>query len=218
VSRWFRSYADKHRNPKVARLSDPDFRLWDQLLCVASENDGHIPPAEDLKHLLNRRLDHLSLALKRLVDGGLIDALTDGYTPRNWNEKQYKSDTSTPRVQKYRSKCNVSGNVSETPPDTETEAETEKKEEVGGGKPPTSYAFFGRTIKLKPRDLEKWRRVYHAVPDINAELVSLDAWFEEQPEAKRKAWFHTTAGALNRKHQEIIASRDATAPVWDGMP
>src|SRR6185369_840516 len=99
-----------HRNPKVARLSDSDFRLWDELLCVASENEGLIPPLDDLKHLLNRRLDHLSKGLKRLVDGRLIEALEVGYSPRNWNEKQYKSDTSTPRVQAFRAKRNVTGN------------------------------------------------------------------------------------------------------------
>lgn len=134
MSRWFRSYADTHRNPKVARLSDADFRLWHELLCVASENDGHIPPADDLKHLLNRRLDHLSKALKRLVDGRLIDALSDGYAPRNWSERQYKSDTSTPRVQKHRSKGNVSCNVSETAPDTETESEEKSPQPPEGGR------------------------------------------------------------------------------------
>lgn len=123
MSRWWRSYADTHRNPKIAKLSDADFRLWHQLLCVAAENDGIIPPLDDLKHVLNRRLDHLSTALKRLVDGRLIDPLSEGYAPRNWSERQYKSDTSTPRVQKHRAKCNVSGNVSETPPETETDTE-----------------------------------------------------------------------------------------------
>lgn len=119
MSRWFRSYADAHRNPKVARLSDSDFRLWHQLLCMASENDGVLPPAEDIKLMLNRRLDHLLEALKRLISGGLIEPLGDGYAPRNWNKRQYKSDTSTPRVKAMRAKRNVS----ETPPDTETETE-----------------------------------------------------------------------------------------------
>jgi len=120
MSRWFRSYADTHRNPKVARLSDADFRLWHELLCVAAENDGQIPPLDDLKYLLNRRLDHLSKALQRLISGGLIDALEVGYEPRNWDERQYKSDTSTDRVQKFRAKRNVSV----TPPDTDTDTDS----------------------------------------------------------------------------------------------
>jgi hypothetical protein len=133
ASRWWRSYADTHRNPKIARLSDADFRLWHQLLCVASENDGAIPPAEDLKHVLNKRLDHLSSGLKRLVDGRLISPLNRGYAPTNWDERQYKSDTSTTRVQKFREKRNVSGNVSGTAPDTETDNTLAK---ANGGKPP----------------------------------------------------------------------------------
>jgi hypothetical protein len=127
MSRWFRSYADTHRNPKVARLSDADFRLWHELLCVASEHGGLIPCLDDLKHLLNRRLDHLSTALKRLISGGLIDALETGYSPRNWGERQYKSDTSTDRVKRFRQR---SATVAETPSEAETEAETEETTSV----------------------------------------------------------------------------------------
>ena len=68
--------------------------------------------------------------------------------------------------------------------------------------------------------IARWRSVYHAIPDFEAELSSLDAWFEGQPEAKKKAWFHVTAGSLNRKHQEIMAIRksDEASGGWDGMP
>jgi hypothetical protein len=119
MSRWFRFYADAMRNPKVAALSDQDFRLWVELLAIASENDGHIPPLESLKHVLKRRLDHLSRGLKGLIRALLIDALTDGYTPHNWSKFQYKSDVSTDRVHKYRKKRNVS----ETAPETDTDTE-----------------------------------------------------------------------------------------------
>jgi hypothetical protein len=208
VSRWFRSYTDKHRNAKVAKLTDADFRLWDQLLCIAAENDGLIPPLEGLKSLLKRRLDHLSLAVDRLVNDGLIDPSDTGFTPHNWLKKQYKSDVSTDRVKRFR---NGQRNVSVTPPDTETESDTEKKEE-GGGKPPNSYAFFGQTIRLKPSDLEKWRRTYHAIGDVEAELSTIDAWWRTQEPDERKQWFHRTMGMLNRKHQELLA----TAKKGDG--
>lgn len=115
MSRWFRFHADAMRNPKVARLSDREFRLWVRLLAVAAENDGMIPPIEDLKHVLNSRLDHLLAGVERLISVGLIDGKDSGYEPHNWSKFQYKSDTSTERVQKHRAK----GNVSETPPDTE---------------------------------------------------------------------------------------------------
>jgi hypothetical protein len=128
VSRWFRLYADAMRNPKVMRLDDSAFRLWVKLLAVASENDGKIPPIDDLKLMLNTRLDHLSSRLDGLIRGGLIDALADGYTPHNWKKFQYKSDTSNERVAKHRAKSNVTV----TPPDTDTDTDTEsdKKDEI----------------------------------------------------------------------------------------
>jgi hypothetical protein len=119
MSRWFRFYADAMRNPKVARLSDKQFRLWVELLAVASENDGSLPCLDDLRYMLNRRLDHLSTGVEQLISMGLIDRLTDGYEPHNWSKFQYKSDTSNQRVTMHRAKRNVTV----TPPDTETETE-----------------------------------------------------------------------------------------------
>ncbi len=113
--KWFRLYPEAMRNPKVAALTDRDFRLWVNLLAVASENEGWIPGLEALKHLLKARLDHLSTGVERLISTGLIDRLAGGYEPHNWKKFQYKSDTSTERVAKHREK----GNVSVTPPDSE---------------------------------------------------------------------------------------------------
>jgi hypothetical protein len=46
--------------------------------------------------------------------------------PHNWKGRQYQSDTSTARVQRFRkAKRNVSCAVSETAPDTDTETETD---------------------------------------------------------------------------------------------
>lgn len=128
MSRWFRLYADAMRNPKVARLTDKEFRLWVELLALAAENDGVIPPLDDVKHMLKKRLDHLSTGVERLISIGLIDALAVGYAPHNWQKRQYKSDVSTDRVRKHRGK----GNVSETSPDTETDTEVPIANAIGG--------------------------------------------------------------------------------------
>lgn len=130
MSRWFRFHADAMRNPKVGRLSDKEFRLWVELLSVAAENDGLIPCLSDLKHVLKRRLDHLSTGVKQLISVGLIDALEVGYEPHNWSKFQYKSDVSTERVKRHREKRNVS----ETAPDTDTDTDTEEKEPKGSKK------------------------------------------------------------------------------------
>lgn len=117
MSKWFRFYSEAMRNPKVAALSDREFRLWVQLLSVASENDGRLPPLPELKLVLNTRLDHLLTGVERLISIGLIDRLEVGYEPHHWSKFQYKSDTSTDRVRKHRQERNVSV----TPPEADTE-------------------------------------------------------------------------------------------------
>lgn len=138
MSRWFRFYADAMRNPKVARLSDKQFRLWVELLAVASENDGSLPCLDDLRYVLNRRLDHLSTGVDQLISMGLIDRLTSGYEPHNWSKFQYKSDTSNERVTKHRAKRNVTV----TPPDTETETELPLSKDNGG----SDKAFWDNAV------------------------------------------------------------------------
>ena len=130
MSRWFRFHSDAIRNPKIARLSDKQYRLWTELMAVAAENDGHIPPLNDLRYVLNRRLDHLSTGVDQLISGGLIDQLADGYEPHNWSKHQYKSDSSKERVAKHR----AGGNVTVTPPETDTDTETVRTPPNGGGK------------------------------------------------------------------------------------
>ena len=73
------------------------------------------------------------------------------------------------------------------------------------------YAFFGQTIKLAPRHLSEWRRLFHTIADVEAELSTLDSWWQTQSEAKRENWFLATKGMLNKKHQTNLAARKAEA-------
>lgn len=86
--------------------------------------------------------------------------------------------------------------------DKEEEGKEGKKEEN------TSYAFFGRTIRLNPRDLAEWKRRYHGLKDIEAELGSLDDWFQGQDEKTQKGWFFIASGSLNKKHQAALRAND----------
>ena len=81
--------------------------------------------------------------------------------------------------------------------------------ENSNGKRP--YAFQGETIRLNQADLAQWQKSFHAIPDIQAELRSIDIWLqgESVPEAKRKNWFAGVSGLLNRKHQEWLAKAEA---------
>lgn len=206
--RWFRFYSAAMRDPKVAKLSDKQFRLWVQLLAVASENDGIIPCLDDLKYLLNRRLDHLSTGVKELISMGLIDCLVGGYEPHNWSKFQYKSDTSKERVAKHRAKRNVT----ETAPDTETDTETDtEKKNIPAS--PESYEFLGRVIRLKSEDFKKWRRSYPDL-DLTAALQSRDDWLKtEADEATRRKWFISTSNWLAAKQKEARNGKALVRPI-----
>ena len=81
-------------------------------------------------------------------------------------------------------------------------------EDARAARPPAqSYAFEGKVIRLTQKDFDQWRKVYHAIPDLLAELNALDVWASNQSEAKQKAWFQSVSGSLNRKHQELLVQK-----------
>lgn len=75
----------------------------------------------------------------------------------------------------------------------------EGKEEKKSG----DYEFEGAVIRLSAKHYGEWREVYSAIPDLRSELFSLDAWWQGQPDARKKNWFNASKGMLNAKQQEI---------------
>lgn len=134
MSRWFRLYDEMLDDPKAQRLPPQDFKIWINLLCLASRNDGKLPCIDDIAFALRISDNDAVTVIERLHIAGLIDKRNGGpdgfrYFPHGWDKRQYKSDNSADRVKKHREKrndeCNVSCNVTETPPETDTEADTE---------------------------------------------------------------------------------------------
>lgn len=137
MSRWFRLYDEMLDDPKAQRLPPQDFKIWINLLCLASRNDGKLPCISDIAFALRISENDAVTMVERLHIAGLIDKRNGGpdgfrYSPHGWEKRQYKSDNSADRVKKHREKrngeCNVSCNVTETPPDTETDTDTDKKD------------------------------------------------------------------------------------------
>jgi DNA-binding MarR family transcriptional regulator len=160
MNRWFRLYDEMLDDPKAQRLPPQDFKIWINLLCLASRNDGKLPCISDIAFALRIAENDAVTVIERLHIGGLIDKRnggTDGfrYSPHGWEKRQYKSDNSADRVKKHREKrngdCNVSCNVTETPPETDTEADTET--DISMSKTPVSDA----SQKFDPKDVvEVW--------------------------------------------------------------
>ena len=68
------------------------------------------------------------------------------------------------------------------------------------------YWFSGEVIKLRRSQYERWKQAYWAIPDFDAELVSLDDFYAELPEQDKKRWFVRCSRALSKKHQQYVAS------------
>ena len=128
---WFRLYSRIIDDTKLKLLAFED-RWHFVALCCLKSNGLLDKPASDLRTreiavALGVQLRELDEIGRRLREVGLID---ERMNPVAWDELQFRSDTSTPRVKKHRENQPRNGqkrsrNVSETPPETETETETE---------------------------------------------------------------------------------------------
>lgn len=209
MARWFRFYAEALNDPKVQRLDGDTFKFWVNVLCLASENDGRLPDAQDMAFALRMDENGCLTVLERLLNGGLIDRVNGGpngwhYAPHGWQKRQYKSDGSTDRVKRFRQRSKT---VSETHPDTETDTEKEKSK---------AYAFDGSVIRLNARDFARWEKAYSGI-DIRAALQSRDDWLSGQDQATQKKWFNSTSNWLAQKQQQAAkVEREADEPSFTG--
>lgn len=120
---WFRFYHEALDDPKVQKLDPATFKGWINLLCLACRHDGKLPPNDDIAFAMRMDVFALESLVDRLLIAGLIEVRKGGpngsyIAPSKWDERQYKSDSSSERVKRYRQR---SKSVSETPPDTDTE-------------------------------------------------------------------------------------------------
>jgi hypothetical protein len=134
---WFRLYAEVLNDPKVQFLPPDLFKHWVNILCIASKNDGVLPEIQDIAFALRETLDGAVTVIERLLNGGLIDKLNGGnngwhYAPHGWNKRQYKSDTSTERVKRFREN-NETFQKRPQIQKQNTEADTEKNNTKNGG-------------------------------------------------------------------------------------
>lgn len=132
---WFRLYHRVIDDEKIRLLAFED--RWHFIAVCCLKADGLLDePESDLKWRkvavkLGVQLRELDEIKRRLLEVGLVDAEMQ---PTAWDELQYRSDTSTERVRKFRekSKVKVAETLDETPrnvsvaaQDTETESDTE---------------------------------------------------------------------------------------------
>lgn len=139
---WFRMYSDAVNDEKLRLLAFEDRWHFVALLCCKSKGvlddsngDMLMRKAAVLLGLSTRELSEVA---RRLSEVGLIEF--DTLQPIKWDERQYRSDSSTERVSAYRERmkqdkkrdCNVSVTVQDT--DTDTESDKTSHKNVAGVK------------------------------------------------------------------------------------
>lgn len=205
---WFRLYDEALDDPKVQRLPAELFKVWINILCLANRGKGLILTISDISFGLRVSNQKAASYVSELCDAGLIDITEDGaFMPHNWFKRQYKSDSSTERVQRHRStKKTVTCNADETLHETH-QNRTEQKQNRTEAETPPRHAWSGRVIKLSPSDYATMRKSYNAIPDFDAELATIDAKFASKPPPN---WFITLGSWLNGAHQRAMTSRVQT--------
>lgn len=218
-------WSDYASDPALKICSFAAQGLWMRLLCIAAEHDpvGYVAvngrglETSGIARAAGGSLDEVSALLDELESNGVFSRDRRGWIYSRRMIRDAK------KARKARENGKKGGNPSlgkqtENPASDNPEVKPhipearyqtlEEEEKEGGAEAPSGkYSFQGRTIRLSQRHFDEWRRDYHAIADLNAELRTLDAWWQEQPDDRRKKWFHPTAGMLNRKHQEILERR-----------
>jgi hypothetical protein len=107
-------------------------RAWFTLQCIASANGGVScrRAVADIAVRLRMKPAKVAEWITELVKAGLIDNCEGVFRPHNWDDRQFQSDNSTPRVKRHRERrrntqrnvsptvaCNVSETANETPPE-----------------------------------------------------------------------------------------------------
>ena len=126
---WFRMYAEFASDAKVQIMPENMQRRLLMLFCLRCGNVSETLHETELAFALRISDDELQETKALFLRKGFID---EGWNILNWDKRQYKSDTSTERVRRHRTKYETlpkrKCNVSETPPDTDTDTDTEKEE------------------------------------------------------------------------------------------
>jgi len=187
---WFRAYTEMVDDEKLRLLAFED--RWHFVALMCCKGMGLLDAGDDLLMLRRKLAVKLGLAMReletmadRLEEVGLIDAAT--FQPVAWEDRQFQSDSSTPRVKAYRERMKRSGNVSETAQDTDTDTDTEtKKKQKPSAQPSASrfgdwWAVYPKKIGKKPAE-QKWRSrgldvfADALVADVLNRIANDDGW------------------------------------------
>jgi DNA-binding transcriptional MocR family regulator len=148
--------------------------------------------------------------LKRLAAENMISTRSKNGTTAGHQAGQGQSVITICNYEKYQSPKDAQRDSTVPESGTTAGQQRDKEEEGNKGrkKKEEGYAFDGATIRLSHPDFERWQRAYSAIPDLFAELQSLDDWISHEPAEAQAKWFFCVSGALKNRNAEFVrASR-----------
>lgn len=192
---WFRFHAEALDDPKVQTLSTEVFKFWVNMLCLACKHNGKLPSIEAMVFSLRATLDETERAFHTLVNAGLIDEHKNqfglSFTPHNWSKRQYKSDTSTERVKRYR---NTPRNRKVTPSESDTEQKQIKERMALSGKPkPPVFSLNGLQ--------ESFEYFWQSYPKKTGKGAAEKAWRKIKPSAELAEMMNQKIAIQNQSSQ-----------------
>jgi hypothetical protein len=213
MSRWFRMYDSVLDDPKVQRLPERFFKVWVNVLCVASRNEGVLPPIVDLAFMLRMSADETEAAIQALKQAGLLDSDQDIISPHKWAERQYKSDTSTDRVKRFRERSTKQPEtVSVTPPDTDTDTEQKKKAAPAkSGFETTCRDLVGSEPVLISLDFHSLEKLVEDGGVTQADVVAGITAAMAKPDFRPRRWGQFE-GWARRAAQDRMAGKSKASP------
>jgi hypothetical protein len=126
---WFRFYNEAVDDPKVQRLPLILFRAWVNCLCLASKNGGILPNLDEISYKLRVTRVRAEWVVEELKTANLIDLLPCGdLQMHNWKGRQFKSDGSKERTQRYRERHRDVTETVDVTDQRQNRTDTEQKE------------------------------------------------------------------------------------------
>jgi hypothetical protein len=99
---WFRMYDAVIDDHKVMSLPKELRWDWFSVLCVANRHRGQLPAMSELAFNLRITEAEALAMVTKLKNAGLIESEQGALKPHNWEGRQFQSDSSKERTQRYR--------------------------------------------------------------------------------------------------------------------
>lgn len=160
MTAWYRAFSETLNDPKVQTLPLDAFKAWHNCLYLASSMSsatGNIGTIEQIAFAFRETVSSVSSAFHPLLERGLLVTENETFHIVSWRKRQYKSDTSTERVKRFRKR---SRNVTETVPETDTDIPLAKASDAGASSDKEFWANAKTYLNGKGGLIGKWCRDY----------------------------------------------------------